>query len=254
MAESSLQSIPPGSATASIRFAHVDGAGIVFYPRYFELLARHFESLSYAAPIAINAEFRSPNRLGDRIDLILDKHSDERCWTVVGELDGVEHFRIAAAPLETTEFAADSPTLSAAGFRTPQEKVGRWQVDLRGDLTLARYYEMVNESVERWFENLLECRFSELFFERKTGIPTVRFVTRCSQLPAAGTVVEMGIMATRVGVKSLQLTSTLFGDGVALATSEQTIVFVDLNETQLRSVRIPADIRARIVRLGERET
>ena len=39
--------------TVTIRFSHIDGAGIVFYPRYFEMLGELFADLPFAkAPFA----------------------------------------------------------------------------------------------------------------------------------------------------------------------------------------------------------
>ena len=49
-----------------IRFSHIDGAGIVFYPRYFEMLADSFPSrFAVVDPVRISTEFRHPARLGE---------------------------------------------------------------------------------------------------------------------------------------------------------------------------------------------
>lgn len=70
-----------------VRFAHVDGAGIVFYPRYFEMLNAAVEDyfahlgVSFAAmhgerrlgvpTVKLETEFVSPSRLGDLLDFRL---------------------------------------------------------------------------------------------------------------------------------------------------------------------------------------
>lgn len=72
-----------------VRFAHVDAAGIVFYPRYFEMLNAAVEDffardvgVSFAdmhltrhlgvPTVKLEAEFAAPSRLGDELDLAID--------------------------------------------------------------------------------------------------------------------------------------------------------------------------------------
>ena len=71
-----------------MRFAHVDAAGIVFYPRYFEMLnaavedyfsdvvgvpfaEMHLKRGLGVPTVKLDAEFRSPSRLGDRLEFRL---------------------------------------------------------------------------------------------------------------------------------------------------------------------------------------
>lgn len=68
-----------------VRFAHVDAAGIVFYPRYFELLNASVEDyfaqsigVDFAEmhivrkigvpTVSLTADFTAPSRLGDDLD------------------------------------------------------------------------------------------------------------------------------------------------------------------------------------------
>nr|WP_047165518.1 thioesterase family protein [Sphingomonas sp. Y57] len=72
-----------------VRFAHVDAAGIVFYPRYFEMLnaavedyfaeivgvdfaAMHGERRLGVPTVRLSTDFLAPSRLGDRLDFRLD--------------------------------------------------------------------------------------------------------------------------------------------------------------------------------------
>jgi 4-hydroxybenzoyl-CoA thioesterase len=71
-----------------VRFAHVDGAGIVFYPRFFEMLngavedwfaalGRDFRSLHMedrigTPTVRLEAEFIAPAMLGDMLEIALD--------------------------------------------------------------------------------------------------------------------------------------------------------------------------------------
>lgn len=74
-------------ARTPVRFAHVDPAGIVFYPRYFEMLNgavedwfdsmgfdfRHLhQTLGLGAPtVRLEVDFKAPSRLGDQLDFTL---------------------------------------------------------------------------------------------------------------------------------------------------------------------------------------
>lgn len=81
-----------------VRFGHVDAAGIVFYPRYFEMLnaaveqyfadrvgvdfrQMHLERHIGVPTVHLEADFAVPSRLGDRlsIDLIVDKLGRSSC-------------------------------------------------------------------------------------------------------------------------------------------------------------------------------
>jgi len=74
--------------TADIRFAHVDAAGIVFYPRYFEMLnaavedwftqelgvdfrTMHQERAIGVPTVHVSADFQAPSVLGDRLTVRL---------------------------------------------------------------------------------------------------------------------------------------------------------------------------------------
>jgi 4-hydroxybenzoyl-CoA thioesterase len=74
--------------TVPVEFNHCDPAGIVFYPRYFEMVnsvvenfflddvghsfARMMDEGAGVPTARIEANFRSPSRLGDRLDFTLD--------------------------------------------------------------------------------------------------------------------------------------------------------------------------------------
>lgn len=71
------------STEAVVRFGHVDAAGIVFYPRYFEMLnaaiedyfaglgtdfqTMHVDRRIGVPTVRLDADFARPSRLGDRL-------------------------------------------------------------------------------------------------------------------------------------------------------------------------------------------
>ena len=77
----------PFTVTRQVRFQHCDPAGIVFYPRYFEMInatvedwfaamdmpfsAMHGAEHAGVPTVSISAEFPAPSRLGDRLEFTL---------------------------------------------------------------------------------------------------------------------------------------------------------------------------------------
>lgn len=75
-----------------VRFAHVDAAGIVFYPRYFEMLNSAVEDwfavglgVDFAQlhltrglgvpTVSLDSRFAAPSRLGDELDITIEVKS-----------------------------------------------------------------------------------------------------------------------------------------------------------------------------------
>lgn len=97
-----------------VRFAHTDPAGILFYPRYFEMLNQvvedwfeHGLGLSFhelvikqgggVPAVHLEADFISPSELGDRIvfSLVVEKLGRSSCTVkVIGAAN--EHERLMA--------------------------------------------------------------------------------------------------------------------------------------------------------------
>ncbi len=93
-----------------VRFAHTDPAGILFYPRYFEMVNQVVEDwfeqeLGYPyhtmtivekmgiPAVHLEADFRSPSELGDMIgfSLAVEHLGRSSCRVrIVGAVDGVE--------------------------------------------------------------------------------------------------------------------------------------------------------------------
>lgn len=77
---------------SKVRFAHVDAAGIVFYPRYFEMLNGAVEDwfaeglgVGFAElhltrglgvpTVSLDSRFAAPSRLGDELDITIEVKS-----------------------------------------------------------------------------------------------------------------------------------------------------------------------------------
>lgn len=109
------------TTTAKVRFAHTDPAGIIFYPRYFEMLNQVMEDwfadgLGYSfrqmvvkegngvPAVQVEAEFISPSELGDEIlfSLVVEDLGRSSCRVrVVGTVDGVLRVKLRLTVVHT---------------------------------------------------------------------------------------------------------------------------------------------------------
>lgn len=228
----------------TIRFPHVDNAGIVFYPRYIELLQKHFPDLPiFTTPAAFTIEFRRPNRLGDKIEIVSDYAKGYDEWSVAGRMDSADHFTVR--PLSTD--AAMNPARDFAAndksFATEDIRIGEWMSDRHGHMYLSRYFETFNVCVEKWFESTLDLPFYQLHVDRRVGIPTVRFQTNCRELPRTGDNVTVHFRPIRIGSRSMTSRSWMVRDGECLVETEQVIVFVQMQENGYETIEIPEYVR-----------
>lgn len=229
----------------TIRFPQCDPAGIVFYPRYFEMLLRQFPDAPVGAvPVAVRTRFLRPNRLGDTIEL---RYRPGEPWSVSGCMDGDTCFLME--PLENAPPVADDAHRPGnVAFRTVAEAPGAWALGPGGRLHLSRYFEYLNMAIEEWFEDALGMDFAELHVGRKIGIPTVQFDTIVRDLPTSAEAMSIWIRPTRVGGKSLSFKSWLVAEGRTVVVNEQVVVFVEMLAGGYRSIEIPGNIRTAFAR------
>jgi 4-hydroxybenzoyl-CoA thioesterase len=238
--------------TVTIRFSHVDGAGIVFYPRYFEVLSELFGELPFAkAPFAMQTDFLKPNYLGDEIQIASEgSHSrlkpllQESSWSFTGRMNGTEHFSIRSLPLKERQLDPFAHRPDRSAFQSDEIEIAPWTTDFTEYLQVSRFFELVNVAVEQWFPRTLGMSFHELHTVRGSGIPTVSMRTHCHELPRAGDSVTLWIRPTKIGSKSLTYTTWLVRGGTCLLQNEQTVVFIKLIGRDFQTIPIPGGIRA----------
>ena len=228
------------TAKFTIRFPQIDAAGIVFYPRYFEMIAHSFPWLHpETTPSVIETRFLKPNRLGDQLQLEIAAAPDCSAWTINGTMSGETHFT-----MQSIGAAGERDhVIPEAAFETERVAIGDWSVGSDGRLQLSRSFELVNVAIEEWFEHTLGMPFQELHVGRKTGIPTVSFRTVTRKLPRAGTTVTVGIRPTKIGNRSMSFTSWITGDEGWLIQNDQVIVFVRMLDAGYELMRIPDGIK-----------
>ncbi len=121
--------------------------------------------------------------------------------------------------------------------------------DVAGIVFYPRYVEMVNDVIERWFEQGLNCPFIKLHMERQLGIPTVRLEVDYRAPSSLGDVLDFSLTVTdlRTRAFSVRLVGKV-GETVCMV-SNSTLVFVQSGnafkgEDAMKSTPIPDDIRA----------
>lgn len=232
--------------TITIRFSHIDGASIVFYPRYFEMVGELFADLPFTTPpFSMRTEFLRPNVLGDELTVDYQTGKSSGDWRLTGRMNGQEHFQInplgTESPLDAAAHRPDQPA-----FQSDVMQIAPWTTDCTGQLQVSRYYELQNAAVEQWFPRTLATSFYEFHIEDGYGMPTVVMRTQCRELPRAGDTVTIWIRPTRIGEKSANYTCWLVRDGKCLLTNEQTIVFVETDGPRFKTIPIPDGIRERL--------
>jgi 4-hydroxybenzoyl-CoA thioesterase len=242
--------LPRGSRSREIvvRFSHIDAAGIVFYPRYIEMLAQAFPELAPSeAPFTLAIEFTKPTPLGARLTLAVAASAPQDGWRLSGLSGDDEQFTMTWKSGNEMPLQPQDHDPGRAAFRSDAMRVDYWAAGPDAHLQVSRYYEFVNAAVEQWFENELGLSFSRLHDDR-AGIPTVSLRTRCAKLPRLGDEIRIWIRPTRIGSRSIQFDSWLVNARGCLSKTSQTIVFVRPEQRGFRSAPLPEALRSQLLR------
>lgn len=227
-----------------VRFSHIDAAGIVFYPRYIEMLAEAFPELTPGrTPLGLDMEFRKPTPLGEHLSLRLAGNDLPERWQLSGSSRGEEQFTMnwTSRPAAVPDPQAHEPDVPA--FRSKPVCIHDWAAGPDASLHLSRYYELVNAAVEQWFDKKLGLPFRRLHTIERGGIPTVSLRTRCARLPRVGEEIDLWVRPTRIGSRSLHFDSWVVTAGECLIKTTQVIVYIKLDKTQFHSRPLPDELR-----------
>ena len=125
-------------------------------------------------------------------------------------------------------------------FKYPQKILFK-HCDPAGIVFYPRYFEMINDCVEAFFDQVVGLPFHTL--HAVGGVPTVETRTRFTAPSRHGDQIELTLACTRVGRSSLDLTVTGAQGAETRFVTETTLVFVDLDG---RPAPWPEDVRARL--------
>jgi 4-hydroxybenzoyl-CoA thioesterase len=239
--------MPGMEQSITIRFSHIDDASIVFYPRYFEILAELFADPPFATmPFAMRTDFLKPNILGDQITISFESTPSSGDWLFTGRMGDAKHFTIASLPAGERELDPSAHRPDEPAFKSDAMLIAPWTTDCTGYLQVSRYYELQNAAVEQWFPRTLATSFHEFHVTNRYGMPTVVMRTKCRILPRVGETVRMWIRPTKIGKQSITYTCWMVRDDECLLQNDQTIVFVKVEGQSFRTIPIPEGMRERL--------
>lgn len=117
--------------------------------------------------------------------------------------------------------------------------------DPAGIVFYPRYFEMINDFVEEWFDKAMGLPFHTLHVLRRIGTPLASVQCDFSAPSRWHEVLRQELIVRRIGGASLGVEVTFFGpDGGVRLKASLTIVTVDLD--RMRSTPIPDDLRQRM--------
>lgn len=112
------------------------------------------------------------------------------------------------------------------GFDYPQKVLFK-HCDPAGIVFYPRYFEMINDCVEAFFDQVLDYPFETLL--QSAGVPTAEIQTRFLAPSRHGDALVLTLVGVRSGTKSFTLTITANCDDETRFTATSTLVYTDAN-------------------------
>jgi len=108
---------------------------------------------------------------------------------------------------------------------TMRQKVLFKHCDPAGIVFYPRYFEMISDCVETFFDSELGVPFEELL--KTAGVPTVQISAEFSARSQHGDMLDIALVCTRLGRSSLSMELTARCAGQTRFVATQTLVFID---------------------------
>lgn len=96
--------------------------------------------------------------------------------------------------------------------------------DPAGIVFYPRYFEMINDCVETYFDEVLAYPFHAL--HEASGLPTVKIETTFQAPSRHGDWLDFALTPTRIGKSSLDLTFLVSSEGETRLTAKSTLVHI----------------------------
>lgn len=117
-------------------------------------------------------------------------------------------------------------------------------VDAAGIVFYPRYYEMLNEVVERWFDEGLGESFRDLHLVQKIGMPARNIAVDFLKASRLGDVLTFDLEVRKIGRSSLSLKIVCSCQGEQRIAADLVLVCVSLSP--LKASAIPPALRKRM--------
>ncbi|MFT4629919.1 MAG: 4-hydroxybenzoyl-CoA thioesterase [Dinoroseobacter sp.] len=117
-------------------------------------------------------------------------------------------------------------------------------VDVAGIVFYPRYYEMLNQVVEEWFEQKLDTDFQTLYQKHGAGVPAVSIQTDFPNACSLGDMLEFRLEVEKLGNSSINLGITAKTAGKICLEAKMTLIYVlRQSEGEISPIKIPDVLR-----------
>jgi 4-hydroxybenzoyl-CoA thioesterase len=116
-------------------------------------------------------------------------------------------------------------------------------VDPAGIAFYPRYFEMLNEAVEDWFDSL-GWSFARMHLEGRTGVPARRIEADFTSPSWLGDTLDITLSVREVGRTSLRLEVAFTCAGAPRWTARMVLVMIDMSDG--KATPWPDDLRAKL--------
>lgn len=141
----------------------------------------------------------------------------------------------------------DEVTKEIAKYRSIQRVLFQ-HCDPAGIVFYPRYFEMINATVEQWFNEELNYSFAKMHVKERVGVPTVCIETTFSAPSFLEDQLCFVLQVAKIGKKSVDLTIVVDCEGEHRLTARLTLVFVDLSKVKPVSTLWPDEIRTALMK------
>lgn len=153
--------------------------------------------------------------------------------------------RLAPVADDTPHDSCDAPTGTAQAQAFRSEKLIRFEhCDPAGIVFYPRYFVMINEVVEDWFQRGLGLDFAQMHMVQRLGIPTARVECEFKAPSRIGDKVDFDLEVQRIGRSSIALAVRGSAGGKERLSARLTVVLTSLPD--LRPVAVSDALRAAI--------
>jgi len=125
------------------------------------------------------------------------------------------------------------------------KKVRFGHTDPAGIVFYPRYFEMVNEAIEEWFD-IMGFSFEGMHLKHKFGVPLVHIEADFYKPSRLGETLDFYLKVTRVGGASIGLEIRVLKGNEQRFITKAIMAYMDL-QTE-KSARIPDDLRTALLK------